>query len=903
MLRLPILRDLPWSSVYIDLFLAVVLSAIVTWASDRGLFGPANGVLTDAYYTFLPIPAGASDDILLVEAAPEQAAVTDWTSVVAQLRSLGAVRIVFTFLPADSAQRILAEAAGRDDVLLGLPAWTSRQEPDRWRVAEPPPGVDASGLGLSLVLPADRGIHRRHAFAVTVDGTRRPTLERLVGRWTLGPDWVPDSETYLINFRGGLAGLPKVDLDRVVHGQIVAGLVSNRTVLIGMTAPTGNARLNAPFDFGRSWITELEYHGFATRTLLGGDLLREAGPTLTMALLTGLLVFIIVLGLLAGARYVLWIIIATIVAVPVAAAILYFYADIAIPVSELWAALLVFLAIAAYRHWTRKGRVLERLVRGLSLRVRERLQPISAADHVGPWAQVATMASQLLDLNRSVFLETVPGEPRVREVVAAGCDLSDIAERRRDYRRAPFSEAVTANEPTATKRPLLTIRRPDEDQFLAPLSYGGELLGFWSFSVDRRQWIDSPGFMALAKAFIDQASDYLADLRQRTILLGGEQSRRRYLANPMERSSAGSERELEPLLELQHRRMVLLEEILGGVTTATIVYDAFGRVLQVNQRMVQLLKTAQLSTTDTSPLDLIARLTDAAPDRVRHYLRHVVLERGAISVPTRPSGDGKRFLLYISSIDHIPQQGRESVEPMSMFRAILCELIDITAFERLFAMRELLSEQMSHRLRNSLAAMFAAADLLGDGRLSQEQRKASLDSLKRALQTSKEAFDAFEGFLDLPVVSDIAERYPVDAKTTLAESIAATQPEADRLRVKIEAEVPEFVGLVIAATQELATLMRTILLLLTQDAREGGSVRIAMSELGSDVSVEFANDGFGIPDGRLQEYLHGDEEPQSSAFRMIRMGFNDAERWGGRFEVFSPPGQGYRFKLTLRKVL
>lgn len=880
-----------------------MLTALVAWASDRGLFRPANGVLTDAFYTFLPAAAGPSDDILLIDATPEQAEVANWAQVVDELRSLGAARIAFTFLPAVPAGQLLDEANAGGDIIFGVPAWLSRQEPGRWIAAASPAGVDQSEIGLSLVLPADRGVHRRHAFTVTIDGERRPTLELMVGRAVMGRDWTPAGDAYLINFRDGLAGLPKVDLDRVVHGQIVAGLVNNRTVLIGMTSPTGNTRLNVPFEFGSTWITELEYHGFATRTLLGGELLREAGTTMTSALLVGLLLFIIVLGVLAGARYILWIIIATIIAVPVATAILYFYANTAVPVSELWAALFVFLAVAAYRHWTLKGRVLERLVRGLSLRVRERLQPISAADHVGPWAQVATMASQLLDLNRSVFLETIPGEPRVREVVAAGCDLSDIAERRRDYRRAPFAEAVTANEPTATKRPLLTTRRPDEDQFLAPLSYGGELLGFWSFSVDRHQWIDSPGFMALAKAFIEQASDYLADLRQRTILLGGEQSRRRYLANPMERSSAGSERELEPLLELQHRRMVLLEEILGGVTTATIVYDAFGRVLQVNQRMVQLLKNVQLSTTDTSPLDLISRLTDAPPDRVRRYLRHIVLERGAISVPTRPSADGKRFLLYISSIDHMPQRGRESVEPLSMFRAILCELIDITAFERLFAMRELLSEQMSHRLRNSLAAMFAAADLLGDARLSQEQRTASLDSLKRALQTSKEAFDAFEGFLDLPLVSDIAERYPVDARTTLVESIAATRPEADRLHVRIESEIPEFVGLVIAATQELATLMRTILLLLTQDAREGGSVRIAMRELGNDVATEFANDGFGIPDDRLQEYLHGAEEPQSSAFRMIRLGFKDAERWGGQFEAESPAGQGYRFKLTLRKVL
>jgi len=900
MLRLSTHKDSRSSAISFQILLAILLTAAIAWASDRGLFDSANGILTDLFYTLMPAATAPNGEILLVDSPPQAAA--DWPRVVEQLRSLRAKRIVFTFAPGNLPATARAEWAARGDVLLAEPAWLNRRDPDRWVVAAPPAPADGIGSGLALVFPADRGIHRRHTFSVTVDSIRRPTLEMLVAQSEHGLEWVPPVEHYLINFRGGLAGLPKVELDRVADGQIVADLVAGRTVLLGITDPSANQRLNVPFDFGNGWITELEYHGFATRTALVGELLRESDVRQTTILVVGLLTFVIALGAFAGSRFVIVIVAAVIVAVPIGAALLYFYADVALPVSELLAALFAFLTVAAHRHWTAKGRVLERLVRNLSLRVRERLQPISAADRAGPWAQVATMASQLLDLNRSVFLETIPGEPRVREVVAVGCDTSDIAERRRDYRRAPFAEAMAAGEPTSTRRPLLTTRRADEDQFLAPLIYGGNLLGFWAFSVDRRQWIESPGFMPLAKAFIEQASDYLADLRQRTILLGGVQSRGRYLANPMEQASAGSERELEPLLELEHRRLVLLEEILGGVTTATIVYDAFGRVLQVNQHMVKLLKDAQLSTTDTSPLDLITRLTDAPPERVRHYLRHIVLEHGLISVPTRSAADGKRFLLYISSIEHMPQRGRESVEPLSMFRAILCELIDITAFERLYAMREVVSEHMGHRLRNSLAAMFAATDLLGDARLSQEQRGGVLDNLKRSLQTSREAFDAFEKFLDLPLVADIAERYPVDARAAVLDGVAAIRAEAERMQVRIETDIPEFVSLVIAGNQELITLTRTILLLLTQDAQEGGVARVVMREQEDAVVIEYTNNGFGLPDDRLQEYLHGSEEPQSSAFRMIRLGFKDTERWGGHFEVESPQGQGFRFKMTLRKV-
>ena len=299
---------------------------------------------------------------------------------------------------------------------------------------------------------------------------------------------------------------------------------------------------------------------------------------------------------------------------------------------------------------------------------------------------------------------------------------------------------------------------------------------------------------------------------------------------------------------------------------------------------------------------MITRLTDVPEEHVRRYLRYVMLEEGTISVPTQATAGGKRYLLYISSIDPMPQRERVSVEPLSMLRAVLCELLDITAIDRMFSMKEVMSEHLSFRLRNSLAAMFMAAELLNTPNLKDEKRTQILENLKGSIKLSKEAFERFESMLDVPMVSDLAERYPVDLRTAIIDAVSANQADAARRRVQIATDMPEAVSLVVGGRQELVGLIRTILMLLIQDSEEKSAINVSLLEQEADVKLKIENKGFGLPQDRLNAYLMGPEEPQTSTFKLIRLGRMDAERWGGRLDSYSTLGAGFRFDLTLSKV-
>jgi CHASE2 domain-containing sensor protein/signal transduction histidine kinase len=894
-------RPWRWPIVLQDGLIALIITAAVGWLVHAGTLRPVDGLLRDIAAWVLPDPP-PRDDLLLVEMSTATDRAADWRTAVEELRRLGARQIVFVDAPV-GAELALASTGATADLLLGVAANLDRRQAGRWSAARPLLPTLPPHLGMSVVGPAEFGIHRRHLLEIDIGGARYPTIEALAAARLAADDGrdaeFPDS--YLIDYSSGIAALPKTALDRIVAGELVESLVEGRTVLIGADPASSNARIHVPLFLESPWIGKLEYHGFALQTLLSGDIVRELHPAAATALIGGLLIFIVVFAYLAGQRFAPAIVLAVMAAVILASVPLLAFLDRSLPLVALLLALGAYLAVAVLHRMRARAQMLERLVRDVSVRVRERLNPTTAVGEEKPWAQVAAMATELLELNRCMFFETIPGQARVRETEALGCGFDDIAERRRDYRRSPYADAIAAGGPTRTQRQVLKARGEDEDQFLAPLVFGGDLLGFWAFSVPRERWTNSPGFMTLARAFTERASDYLAGVRQRAILLGADPDKR-VLANPVAGDDAGSEFRLSPLLELLNRRLVLAEEVLTGISTATIVFDAFGRVLHANKQMRRLLTVVEMSATETTPLELVTKLTDVPEEHVRRYLRYVMLEEGTISVPTQATSGGKRYLLYISSIDPLPQRERVSNEPLSMLRAVLCELLDITAIDRLFSMKEVMSEHLNFRLRNSLAAMFMAAELLNSKNLTEERRGQILENLKNTIKLSKEAFERFESMLDVPLVSDLAERYPVDLRMAAMDAISANEADAARREVEIEADIPEAVSLVVGGRQELVGLIRTLLLMMIQDAEERSSIRVQLREGDTDVTLKIENKGFGLPQERLNAYLTGPEEPQTSTFKLIRLGRMDAERWGGRLEAYSTLGAGFRFDLTLPKV-
>ena len=127
------------------------------------------------------------------------------------------------------------------------------------------------------VPPGDYGIHRYQQRWVSAGGRRLLTLESVVMRLTQGLDPDQTVNRYRIDFRGYRAGLPMVKAARIISGDMVAPLVRDRYVLIGLTGAAAVPAYATPIA-PHGGLSPLEFHGYALRTLTAGRINRSIAP-------------------------------------------------------------------------------------------------------------------------------------------------------------------------------------------------------------------------------------------------------------------------------------------------------------------------------------------------------------------------------------------------------------------------------------------------------------------------------------------------------------------------------------------------------------------------------------------------------------------------------------------------
>lgn len=215
----------------------------------------------------------------------------------------------------------------------------------------------------------------------------------------------------------------------------------------------------------------------------------------------------------------------------------------------------------------REDRTLRRLVLETSARLQRRIMPASVTSPDQHWAQVLEMIRQTLSLNRLIFLErTERTAPRVKEVKALNCSLSDIDEQRRDCRRPPYTAAIKEGGPVLVEA-FLKPALQGERQYVAPLVYAGEVLGFWAFGILEKEVAQLERYPELIRDFGAQLSELLYARLSRE----REQKREGGLLLQILRMERATRvhRTLERLVTFLDRRLGGLERVFDGLGTSS----------------------------------------------------------------------------------------------------------------------------------------------------------------------------------------------------------------------------------------------------------------------------------------------------------------------------------------------
>jgi signal transduction histidine kinase len=347
-----------------------------------------------------------------------------------------------------------------------------------------------------------------------------------------------------------------------------------------------------------------------------------------------------------------------------------------------------------------------------------------------------------------------------------------------------------------------------------------------------------------------------------------------------------------------------LDVLIHRLGTGVVVYDVFGRVLQVNEVMVDLLRKEGLSPFGMNALDLILAVSDLDITKSRRVLQRVVLNNEPVSFQGRlHSAFGKRYTIYLKPLfEESSRKENQSSEPR-IPRSILCEILDTTSVSRAIEMKTRLSSRLGYKIRHDLAAIDLCSELLEKAELPSGERHRLREIVSGKVQASVASLTECQQYLAVGTEGDELDRFPVDPKVALAAAVDGSTEEARKRGVSLECKEPYFVSYVFGSAPRLEQLFKSILDILLKDSAENSNVIIRVTESDNIVAFDFSNKGFGIPNDLFQEYIFGVQEGASEEFKKLRNGIKWVEAWEGMLDAASGVGVGMHFTVHLAKFM
>jgi hypothetical protein len=241
---------------------------------------------------------------------------------------------------------------------------------------------------------------------------------------------------------------------------------------------------------------------------------------------------------------------------------------------------------------------------------------VSSAD---PWQQLEKMFNELLHPERCVLMGTVDGAMYVRGMKALRCEFDDIVDRRRDFRRFPYDRANEEGAPIYLDAKQSFLRVVEgESQYMAPLKFRGELLGFVVVSV-LDQLVDEAGeFVHAFRELADEAAEMLQRRRELEFEQSHDPPHVSGDLTSWEDSLAAAQLATRRLRSYVNR----FECIIRVAPTPVLLFDTYGHTLLTNQKMDELLLAEGIPhRTDT--MTVLARLWQG-PERELRNVIHAV---------------------------------------------------------------------------------------------------------------------------------------------------------------------------------------------------------------------------------------------------------------------------------------
>jgi signal transduction histidine kinase len=728
-------------------------------------------------------------------------------------------------------------------------------------------------------------------------------MEYIAAQRALGKTATLTTSDYRINFIGGTARIPKIKLAQAVAGGLVSELVAGRTVLIGLYGLEPLASYFTPLSTAAEQTSDVLYHAFALDTLLAERAIQVLPGWALLLVITGItaatLIFCQYLALQRSLVVSVGLTLCYVLACWLTLHGLFLW----IPLVELMLAQWLAFALVWRYRIAQENQVLDTMLFNLSVNLQEKAFPISFYHSQDPWTQLIVMINQSLNLNRMIFLERVSDDHRLKEIKAFKCSINDVIELRRDYERTPYSTVIQEHKPLLQEKPYLKPLGDEEQHYLAPLIFAGDVLGFWAFTVELSTVESTLKFLALTQAYMTQISEilyYRQEWQKRMV-----QENNKFWTYLSFSTDAKSYQMLNQSVALLDRRITELQQVFNSMNTGGVLYDLFGRVLLLNKYMEELAQSVDLKLYNITALDFITAVTGYDTTEARNIMQKTIFDREVISIPVAHFKVDRDYILHIQPLklqDH--KQQINDLAPVFQIIGILCELEDVTGLKAIYRLKEQMFERFSLQMRNDLATMILTLSIVEDASASTEEKTLALGGIRGKIEETLTTLKSVSEQMNIEIESLVSSlgRYPINGQEAIKRAVAALNEYAALRAIRLHLKTSGLLSLVFASPAELYSVFHTVLTAMIDDTFEGADVWIEIEEKNEWVHYYFRNNGIGIANNKLQQLNENAALMSAEVLKMDEV-IHCVKHWEGRIEFSSQVGKGSTATLSLKRFL
>ncbi len=750
-----------------------------------------------------------------------------------------------------------------------------------------------NSLNAVNILPVD-GIYRLAQPDLTKDS--------LVNSWEDTSLTYTDNSPLFINYFMSVDSIPNMTLRQASRGSLIDSLVEDKVVLIDLEYSTNQQRFFIPGNQSSGYLSFGMLQSLAAESLLSDTTIKELSVSQITILFTScfLLTFFCLQLLSVRIRYLIIVLFILLTWSCFYIALTRF--SLLIPAAELVLIQLTGVLLFIATEQLNEKSLIGRLLAQLNMELSKKIQPKSFYQVTSPWENLHILINQQLNLNRSIFLEKVIADHRVKEIHALNCSLDDIEEMRRDYERQPYSDAIENLKPVKlVHRQYFKGTKDTESEYLIPFVFAGNVMGFWALSVNQL----SDNKQAL---FESNLASFGAEIAE--ILFHRKQFRRQEAKerNPIRRffdlKMAWSDYEsLSTSIGILEKRYDMLQDVFDGMSSAAVLYNLFGQLLYANEVMEDIAQRLDTPVYTLTIHDFLLQITAHSSDELKKYLLNVTIHHQSVDLQLRSDLLQGNYILKIRSIniDDSDKSGDSSFLTMG----ILLEFIDFTRMQSVLSVRSELVNHFIHQSRNNISKMNLICRRLR--KTSTTPENEWFTELERTLLNAEQVTSNVEGCLNTHYFSG-HEITPVNIIRLVNDTISHFHHIIEQKSIQLQTRLPTLLSLALIQPEQFTSLLQQTFKLMTEDASSHDSVlsiSINDTETSSEkrhLTVIIENQGYGMPKQELDAMLNespGESGNSDSIIEELLKMMNLVNAWGATTALETELGAGYRMKILL----